>query len=138
MIAGNLREVRVDRVFRAGTAPHTNGDNCWWIIDYKTAKEGGNDAKELLKLRALFAPQLELYAKVLRNLHGNDAVIRAGTLLSAHGRVRLLGVIVRGSIQACSSFPLHFHGRCDSLPMKSQGRPWTRTGLISFAARWTS
>ncbi len=78
VIGGNLREVRVDRVFRAGPAPHADGDQCWWIIDYKTAKEGGNGAKELLKLRALFAPQLELYAKVLRNLHGNDAVIQAG------------------------------------------------------------
>ena len=78
VIAGNLHEVRVDRVFRAGTAPHADGNDCWWIIDYKTAKEGGNDAQELLKLRALFAPQLELYARVLRNLHGKDAVIRAG------------------------------------------------------------
>jgi len=29
-------------------------------------------------LRPLFAPQLEAYAKVLRNLHGADTQIRAG------------------------------------------------------------
>ena len=78
LIAGNLHEVRVDRVFRAGTTPRADGDDCWWIIDYKTAKEGANSAEELMKLRALFAPQLELYAKVLRDLHGKEAVIRAG------------------------------------------------------------
>jgi ATP-dependent exoDNAse (exonuclease V) beta subunit len=79
VIAGSLHEVRVDRVFRAGSAPQTDGKSCWWIIDYKTAREpGGDRAETLLKLRTLFAPQLELYAKVLRNLHGKDAEIRAG------------------------------------------------------------
>jgi hypothetical protein len=32
----------------------------------------------LKKLRAFFAPQLELYSQVLRNLHGSDVCIRAG------------------------------------------------------------
>ena len=30
------------------------------------------------KLHSLFAPQIEAYAQVLRNLRGQDAVIRAG------------------------------------------------------------
>ena len=76
VLSGSLHEVRVDRVFRAGSAPQTAGDDCWWIIDYKTARESG--AESLVNLRALFAPQLELYAKVLRNLHGSSAAIRAG------------------------------------------------------------
>jgi ATP-dependent helicase/nuclease subunit A len=75
VIAGRLHEVRVDRVFRAGAAPLAGGDDCWWIIDYKTASESRTD---LQKLRALFAPQLELYATVLRNLHANHAAVRAG------------------------------------------------------------
>ncbi len=75
VIAGKLHEVRVDRVFRAGQAPHAAGEDCWWIIDYKTAQES---AKDLLKLRAMFAAQLEIYAHVLRNLHGRDVAIRAG------------------------------------------------------------
>jgi ATP-dependent exoDNAse (exonuclease V) beta subunit len=78
VIAGSLHEVRVDRVFRAGATPDAEGDQCWWIIDYKTAHEAGIRADSLPRLRALFAPQLELYAKVLRNLHGKDAAIRAG------------------------------------------------------------
>jgi ATP-dependent exoDNAse (exonuclease V) beta subunit len=79
VIAGNLCEVRVDRVFRAGSAPRTEGESCWWIIDYKTACEPGSDRGEtLLKLRSVFASQLELYAKVLRNLHGKDVTVRAG------------------------------------------------------------
>jgi ATP-dependent exoDNAse (exonuclease V) beta subunit len=79
VLSGSLHEVRVDRVFRAGNAPQAEGDNCWWIIDYKTAGEpGGDRAESLHTLRAVFAPQLELYARVLRNLHGKDAAVRAG------------------------------------------------------------
>jgi len=78
VIAGALHEVRVDRVFRAGTAPQGDSNDCWWIIDYKTAHESGHDPEGLKKLRTLFAPQLELYGQVLRNLQGRDASIRAG------------------------------------------------------------
>ena len=78
VISGSMHEVRVDRLFRAGTAPQSEGGDCWWIIDYKTAREDSTDPENLMKLRGLFAPQLELYAKVLRNLHGKDASIRAG------------------------------------------------------------
>jgi len=35
-------------------------------------------AAALAKLRPLFASQLELYARVLRNLHGQGAAVRAG------------------------------------------------------------
>lgn len=78
VLAGTLHEVRVDRVFRAGATAQADGEDCWWIIDYKTAHATGSAPENLLKLRAMFAPQLELYAQVLRNLHGRDAVIRAG------------------------------------------------------------
>jgi ATP-dependent helicase/nuclease subunit A len=79
VIAGTLHEVRIDRIFRAGSSPLSEGNECWWIIDYKTAHDASGDLNEaLLKFRALFAPQLELYAGVLRNLHGKDVTIRAG------------------------------------------------------------
>ena len=78
VIGSALREVRVDRVFRAGPAPEADGEQCWWIIDYKTAQENGNGPQSLEKLRAIFAPQLELYAQVLRNLHGESSSICAG------------------------------------------------------------
>jgi ATP-dependent helicase/nuclease subunit A len=78
VIEGALHEVRLDRVFRAGPVPLVEGDDCWWIIDYKTADESDRDPQTMGKLRALFAPQLEMYAQVLRNLHGQDVAIRAG------------------------------------------------------------
>jgi ATP-dependent helicase/nuclease subunit A len=79
VVAGGLRTVRVDRVFQAGSAPGSEGDNCWWIIDYKTAHADNTDpAAALPGLRRIFAPQIEAYAAVLRNLHGRDALLRAG------------------------------------------------------------
>jgi ATP-dependent exoDNAse (exonuclease V) beta subunit len=79
VVAGNLRTVRVDRLFRAGHAPLSEGEDCWWIVDYKTAHADNADPASVLpELRKLFAPQLETYAAVLRNLHGADAPIRAG------------------------------------------------------------
>jgi ATP-dependent helicase/nuclease subunit A len=79
VINGSLTDVRVDRVFRAGVAPQSEGHAAWWIVDYKTAHADNLDpAAALSQLRSLFAPQLEAYAQVLRNLHGTNAVIRAG------------------------------------------------------------
>ena len=78
VIAGKLRTVRVDRIFRAGCDPLSKGEDAWWIIDYKTAHEDGLDPSEALpRLRSRFAPQLEAYAAVLHNLHGAQAVLRA-------------------------------------------------------------
>jgi ATP-dependent exoDNAse (exonuclease V) beta subunit len=79
VVAGGLHTVRVDRVFRAGLNPRSEGQDAWWIVDYKTAHAGDLDpAAALPELRSIFAPQLEAYATVLRNLHGQDAVLRAG------------------------------------------------------------
>jgi ATP-dependent exoDNAse (exonuclease V) beta subunit len=79
IIGGSLREVRVDRIFQAACVPEAEGDDCWWIIDYKTAHDDHSDsAAALAKLRPLFASQLELYARVLRNLHSQGVAVRAG------------------------------------------------------------
>jgi ATP-dependent helicase/nuclease subunit A len=79
VIDGALTNVRVDRVFRAGLEPQSKGDSAWWIVDYKTAQsEEADSASVLARLRMLFAPQLEAYARVLRNLQGANAVVRAG------------------------------------------------------------
>ena len=79
VVAGALREVRVDRVFRAGATPGAPGHDCWWVIDYKTAHPDDLDPRAALpEFRRLFAPQLEAYAEVLRALHGDGAPIRAG------------------------------------------------------------
>jgi ATP-dependent exoDNAse (exonuclease V) beta subunit len=75
VVAGSLRTVQVDRVFRAGPAPQmiaaSPSEETWWIIDYKTAHEDGLDAVSALpELRRQFAAQIEAYAAVLRNLRG--------------------------------------------------------------------
>ncbi len=78
IVSGSLRTVRVDRLFRAGLDPLSEGESAWWIIDYKTAHADNLDPAVVLpELRALFAPQLEAYAAVLRNLHGAQAQLRA-------------------------------------------------------------
>ena len=82
VVSGKVRTVQVDRMFRAADAPQIGAaseQNTWWIIDYKTAHEEGlNPASALPELRRIFAPQIEAYAKLLRNLHGTDIPIRAG------------------------------------------------------------
>ncbi|HXR40449.1 MAG TPA: UvrD-helicase domain-containing protein [Terracidiphilus sp.] len=79
VVDGNLTNVRVDRVFRAGLSTQSGGEAAWWIVDLKTAHADNLDpAMALPQLRPLFARQLETYAQVLRNLHGADAVVRAG------------------------------------------------------------
>jgi ATP-dependent exoDNAse (exonuclease V) beta subunit len=77
VLSGSLRSVQVDRVFRAGPTPLSEGSTVWWIVDYKTAQaENPDPTASLPQLRATFAPQLEAYAHVLRNLHGADAQLR--------------------------------------------------------------
>ena len=93
VVDGSLRTVQVDRVFRAGPAPKSPiaDKDTWWIIDYKTAHEDGLDpAAALPELRRIFAPQIEAYAKVLRNLHGADATVRGGLY---YPRMSLFGLV---------------------------------------------
>ena len=79
VVAGGLRSVRVDRVFQAGPAPCSEGEDCWWIVDYKTAHADDIDpAKALPEFRQLFAPQIEAYSELLLRLHGAEIRIIAG------------------------------------------------------------
>ena len=79
VVGGQLRTVQVDRVFRAGAQPQSAHGDVWWIIDYKTAHEDGANPEIVLpELRKIFAPQIEAYAQVLRNLQGADAKIHGG------------------------------------------------------------
>jgi ATP-dependent helicase/nuclease subunit A len=79
IVSGNLRLVRVDRLFRAGLEPVQPGNHALWIIDYKTAHAENIDASLALQdFRNTFAPQLQMYAAVLRNLHGPELQLRAG------------------------------------------------------------
>jgi ATP-dependent exoDNAse (exonuclease V) beta subunit len=83
VVAGSLRTVQVDRVFRAGPRPQfaaaSPDEETWWIIDYKTAHEDGLDPAALLpELRRQFSPQIEAYAAILRNLRGSGIRLCAG------------------------------------------------------------
>jgi ATP-dependent exoDNAse (exonuclease V) beta subunit len=79
VVADALRSVRVDRVFRAGLTPLSEGQDAWWIVDYKTAHEDNLPPLIVLSnFRSLFAPQLEAYAEILRRLHSKEIRIRAG------------------------------------------------------------
>lgn len=75
----SIHTVQVDRIFRAGLTPQAEGTAVWWIVDYKSAHSDALDPAEALpRLRPLFAPQLEIYAEVLRGLHGSGIPMRAG------------------------------------------------------------
>jgi hypothetical protein len=79
IVGDALRSVRVDRVFRAGIGPLSEGKDAWWIIDFKTAHPDNlYPLLALPALRSLFAPQLEAYAVILRQLHREKLPIRAG------------------------------------------------------------
>jgi ATP-dependent exoDNAse (exonuclease V) beta subunit len=80
ILDGTIHSVQIDRLFQAGPAPHSESQSVWWIVDYKTAHAPAaqpNVAPNLAALRSLYARQLEIYARVLRNLHGEDAAVRA-------------------------------------------------------------
>ncbi len=79
VVEDGLRSIRVDRIFRAGLEPLSNARDVWWMIDYKTAHADNLDPSVALPaLRSLFAPQLEAYAVILRQLHSEKLPIRAG------------------------------------------------------------
>jgi ATP-dependent exoDNAse (exonuclease V) beta subunit len=79
IVADTVRTIRVDRVFRAGLEPLSEAQDAWWIVDYKTAHPDGLDPlTALAELRALFAPQLEAYAAILRRRGGEALPMRAG------------------------------------------------------------
>ncbi|WP_109484551.1 UvrD-helicase domain-containing protein [Occallatibacter savannae] len=78
-LSGTLHQIRIDRMFHAGVNPLSEGDDALWIVDYKTARvESQDSASAIAALRKTFAPQLEMYASILRNLHGSETQIRAG------------------------------------------------------------
>jgi ATP-dependent helicase/nuclease subunit A len=84
--SGSLRTVRVDRCFRAGDTPGTRGDDCLWIIDYKTGALpetfADDHAREvwLAEQQALYSGQLATYAAFLSSADGRNkpANIRCG------------------------------------------------------------
>ena len=78
VLGGQIRTVQADRIFRGGPVPLQAGSD-WWVVDYKTAViDDGDDPTALTRLRSVFSPQLDVYARVLRQLHGERITVRAG------------------------------------------------------------
>jgi ATP-dependent exoDNAse (exonuclease V) beta subunit len=86
MLDGALRTLRVDRIFRAGNEPLTDGEDCLWIIDYKTAGRDFSgainsigEAQDFMRQeRSRYEGQLLSYGRMLRLARGNSIEIRLG------------------------------------------------------------
>jgi ATP-dependent exoDNAse (exonuclease V) beta subunit len=79
LLGGEIRNVQADRIFRAGNEPLEQGSGVWWIVDYKTVQAPEGDVQTALAAsRALYSPQLETYARVLRQIHGSHIPIHVG------------------------------------------------------------
>jgi ATP-dependent exoDNAse (exonuclease V) beta subunit len=60
--------VRLDRVFLAGQRPLDAGDDCLWIIDYKTATHGREGVDEFLaEERLKYGAQMDTYARMMQD-----------------------------------------------------------------------
>jgi ATP-dependent exoDNAse (exonuclease V) beta subunit len=66
---GEMRSsVRLDRVFLAGQRPLDAGNDCLWIVDYKTSAHGREGVEEFFEgERMKYAAQMEAYARVMRD-----------------------------------------------------------------------
>ena len=91
VVAGSVSTVRVDRIFRAGLMPESDGEQAWWIVDYKAAQAGSDSSTSLPALRTLFAPQR-------KPTRASSATSTAATqrhprrsLLSPHAALRIGG-----------------------------------------------
>ncbi len=74
-----LLSIRVDRMFLAGPAPREPGQDCLWIVDFKTASLGQRDMENFLASeRELYAEQLQIYAAVLAAMYPGCTEIRLG------------------------------------------------------------
>ena len=65
---------RPDRVFLAGDSPGALGDECLWIVDYKTASlaAGADRDSFLAGSREQYRSQLESYSELFRKLPALD------------------------------------------------------------------
>jgi ATP-dependent exoDNAse (exonuclease V) beta subunit len=65
------RSVRLDRVFRAGATPGTQGDDYLWIVDYKTTTHGREGVEAFLAgEREKYSAQMETYARMVERAAG--------------------------------------------------------------------
>ncbi|AXC11854.1 ATP-dependent DNA helicase pcrA [Acidisarcina polymorpha] len=76
LVDGVARTLRIDRFFRAGAEPLSEGSDCLWIIDYKTAAP--NVSGFLDEEQLIYREQLESYGRMMRLAHGDEVKLRLG------------------------------------------------------------
>jgi hypothetical protein len=60
--------VRLDRVFLAGQRPLDAGNDCLWIIDYKTPMHGREGVEDFLaEERMKYGAQMDAYARIMQD-----------------------------------------------------------------------
>ncbi len=61
------KNVRLDRIFVAGAQPLAEGEECLWIIDFKTGDPGKRSMEQFFEAeKEKYRPQMETYAKALQ------------------------------------------------------------------------
>ena len=77
VLFGELRSLRVDRIFLAGPEPLAPSEDCLWIVDYKTATcaDAERDAF-FVDERRKYSPQLEAYGEIMRIARKADQEVR--------------------------------------------------------------
>jgi ATP-dependent exoDNAse (exonuclease V) beta subunit len=72
-----VRTLRGDRIFRAGATPCSTEETHIWIVDYKTARHGASGLDAFLESeKEKYLHQLEAYAGVMRQVHGENQPLR--------------------------------------------------------------
>jgi ATP-dependent helicase/nuclease subunit A len=67
--------VRLDRIFRAGRQPLASGDDCLWVVDYKTTAHGYEGIEEFLAAERLkYEPQMNAYAQVVQSTSNASSI----------------------------------------------------------------
>ncbi len=79
IVDGNAKTLRIDRSFRAGQEPRSEGTDCLWIIDYKTATHRQVGLPAFLESERLqYAEQLGSYGRMMRLALGEELSLRLG------------------------------------------------------------
>ncbi len=79
LVGKTIRSVRLDRMFVAGTEPGVDGNDCSWIVEFKTSTHGEMDLEKFLAEQKIqYAGQMQVYAEVVRATFPDPRPIHVG------------------------------------------------------------